>query len=61
MNKKIQSLQIIDNIYVYDYTNLDVKTSRMPKKIYNFETIQKIYDNSKEKYKKKKKVHELIK
>ena len=46
---------------MYDYTNLDVKTSRMPKKIYNFETIQKIYDNSKEKYKKKKKVHELIK
>ena len=35
MNKKIQSLQIIDNIYVYDYTNLDVKTSKMPKEIYN--------------------------
>ena len=35
MNKKIQTLQIIDNIYVYDYTNLDVKISRMPKKIYN--------------------------
>ena len=35
MNKKIQSLQIIDNIYVYDYTNLDVKASKMPKKIYN--------------------------
>ena len=44
-NQKIQSLQIIDNIYVYvcvcvcvcvcDYTNSDVKTSKMPKKIYN--------------------------
>ena len=45
-NQKIQSLQIIDNIYVCvcvcvcvwerererDYTNLDVKTSKMPKK-----------------------------
>ena len=40
MNKKIQSLQIIDYIYVCvcvcdDYTNLDIKTSIMPKKIYN--------------------------
>ena len=42
-NQKIQSLQIIDNIYLYvcvcvcvcDYTNSDVKTSKMPKKIYN--------------------------
>ena len=42
-NQKIQSLQIIDNIYVYvcvcvcvcDYTNSDVKTSKTPKKIYN--------------------------
>ena len=41
-NQKIQSLQII---YIYismcvcvcvcDYTNSDVKTSKMPKKIYN--------------------------
>ena len=43
-NQKIQSLQIIDNIYVCvcvcvcvcvrerDYTNLDVKTSKMPKR-----------------------------
>ena len=39
-NQKIQSLQIIDNICVCvcvrererDYTNLDVKTSKMPKK-----------------------------
>ena len=39
-NQKIQSLQIIDNICVcvcvcvclWDYTNLDVKTSKMPKK-----------------------------
>ena len=45
MNQKIQSLQIIDNIYIYislcvcvcvcDYTNSDVKTSKIPKKIYN--------------------------
>ena len=50
MNQKIQSLQIIDKyIYVYiyvcmyvcmcvcvcDYINSDVKTSKMPKKIYN--------------------------
>ena len=38
-NQKIQSLQIIDNIYVCvcvcDYTNLDVKTSKISKKIYN--------------------------
>ena len=44
-NQKIQSLQIIDNMCVYvcvcvcvcdcDYTNLDVKTFKMPKKIYN--------------------------
>ena len=40
-NQKIQSLQIIDKIYIYiyicicDYTNSDVKTSKMPKKIYN--------------------------
>ena len=40
-NQKIQSLQIINNIYIYmyvcicDYTNLNVKTSKMPKKIYN--------------------------
>ena len=41
-NQKIQSLQIIDNICVCvcvrererDYTNLDVKTSKMPKKRY---------------------------
>ena len=41
MNKKLQSLKIIDNIYVCvcvcvcDYTNSDVKTSKMPTKIYN--------------------------
>ena len=44
-NQKIQNLQIIDNIYIYiymcvcvcvcDYTNSDVKTSKMSKKIYN--------------------------
>ena len=38
-NQKIQSLQIIDNmcvcVCVCDYTNLEVKTSKMPKKIYN--------------------------
>ena len=38
-NQKIQSLQIIDNIYVCarvcDYINSDVKTFKMPKKIYN--------------------------
>ena len=36
-NQKIQSLQIIDNmcVCVCDYTNSDVKTSKMPKKIYN--------------------------
>ena len=44
-NQKIQNLQIIDNMCVYvcvcvcvcdcDYTNLDVKTFKMPKKIYN--------------------------
>ena len=42
-NQKIQSLQIRDNIYIYismcvcvcDYTNSDVKTSKMTKKIYN--------------------------
>ena len=40
-NQKIQNLQIIDNIYIYmcvcvcDYTNSDIKTSKMPKKIYN--------------------------
>ena len=39
-DQKIQSLQIIDNIYmcvcvcVCDYTNLDVKTSKMLTKIY---------------------------
>ena len=37
-NQKIQSLQIIDNmcvcvcVCVCDYTNLEVKTSKMPKK-----------------------------
>ena len=75
MNQKIQSLQIIDNIYIYiyisvcvcvcDYTNSDVKTSKYQKryiiKEQVIETIQKIYDYSKEKYKKKKKVHEPIK
>ena len=37
MNKKFQSLKIIDNIYVCvcDYTTSDAKTSKMPKKIYN--------------------------
>ena len=39
MNKKLQSLKIIDNIYVCvcvcNYTNSDAKTSKMPKKIYN--------------------------
>ena len=32
-----KSLQIIDNmcVCVCDYTNSDVKTSKMPKKIYN--------------------------
>ena len=36
-NQKIQSLQIIDNIYVCvcDYTNLNVKTFKISKKIYN--------------------------
>ena len=40
-NQKIQSLQIIDNICVCvcvcvcDYTNSDVKTSKIPKNIYN--------------------------
>ena len=44
-NHKIYSLQITDNIYICvcvcmcvcdcDYTNLDVKTFKMPKKIYN--------------------------
>ena len=43
-NQKIHNLQIIDNIYIYvcvcvcvcvcDYTNSNVKTSKMPKKIY---------------------------
>ena len=68
-NKKIQSLQIIDNIYIYiyicDYTNLDVKTFKYQKrytiKEEVIETIQKIYDYSKEKYNKKKKVHQPIK
>ena len=38
MNQNIQSLQIIDNmcvcvcVCVCDYTNSDVKTSKMPKK-----------------------------
>ena len=34
-NQKIQSLQIIDKIYICicDYTNSDVKTSKMPKNI----------------------------
>ena len=45
INQKIQSLQIIDNIYmcvcvcvcvcVCDYSNSVVKTFKMPKKIYN--------------------------
>ena len=41
MNKKLQSLKIIDNICVCvcvcvcNYTNSDAKTSKMPKKIYN--------------------------
>ena len=41
MNQKIQTLQIIDNIYIYvcvcvcGYSNSVVKTSKMPKKIYN--------------------------
>ena len=38
-NQKIQSLRIIDNMCVCarvcDYTNSNVKTSKMPKKIYN--------------------------
>ena len=46
-NQKIQSVQIKDNIYIYiyicvcvcvcvsDYINSDVKTSKMPEKIYN--------------------------
>ena len=42
-NQKIQNLQIMDNLYVCvcvcvcvcDYTNSDIKTSKMPKKIYN--------------------------
>ena len=38
-NQKIQSLQIIDNmcvcVCVCDYTNIEVKTSKMTKKIYN--------------------------
>ena len=38
-NQNIQNLQIIDYIYmcvcVCDYTNSDVKTSKMSKKIYN--------------------------
>ena len=37
MNQKIQNLQIIDYmcVCVCDYTNSDVKTFKMPKKIYN--------------------------
>ena len=42
-NQKISSLQIIDNmcvcvcvcVCVCNYANSDVKTSKMPKKIYN--------------------------
>ena len=36
-NQKIQSLQIIDNICVCvcDYTNSDIKISKILKKIYN--------------------------
>ena len=52
-------------VCVCDYTNSDVKTSKYQKryiiKEQVIETIQKIYDYSKEKYKKKKKVHEPIK
>ena len=36
MNQNIQNLQIIDMcVCVCDYINSDVKTSKMPKKIYN--------------------------
>ena len=72
-NQNIQNLKIIDNIYIYiyiyiyicDYTNSDVKTFKYQKrytiKEEVIETIQKIYDYSKEKYNKKKKVHQPIK
>ena len=50
---------------MWDYTNLDVKTFKYQKRYIIkeevIETIQKIYDYSKEKYKKKKKVHQPIK
>ena len=52
-------------IYICDYTNLDVKTFKYQKRYIIkkevIETIQKIYHYSKEKYKKKKKVHQPIK
>ena len=56
INQKIQSLQII---YTHTHTNSNVKTSKMPKKIYNqrinYWNNSKNYDYSKEKYNKKKK------
>ena len=76
MNQKIRSLQIIDNIYIYIYIYMCVcvcvTTQIQMLKLLKYqkryiikeqviETIQKIYDYSKEKYKKKKKVHEPIK
>ena len=54
-------------VFVCDYTNLDVKIFKMPKKIYNqrisYWNNSKKYDYSKEKYKKKKKstrTHKVI-
>ena len=51
-------------VSVCEYTNSNAKTFKMPKrykiKEQVIETIQKIYDYWIEKYKKKKKVHELI-
>ena len=51
-NQKIHNLQIIDNIYVCvcvcvrDYTNSNVKTSKMPKKIY----IGSVWDSKTENF-----------
>ena len=69
-NQKIQSLQIIDNIYmcVCVCVTTQIQILKLPKcqkryiiKEKVIEKIQKIYDYSKEKYKKKKKEHKPIK